>query len=167
MRTQISTVHLDTYLAPDRIGASTPIPITHREVMEKLDHVPAISRHSKKVSSSAISPRKSHKLEERLSPSHHKKEKKVQSVISNTKVLGDNLIWCEDCQDHPPNFTFTHMEDFTLKVESSQIAGAGQGVINRGSTISVGVLFGPYQGKFYTVEQFIPLVTACSEWTFG
>ena len=43
------------------------------------------------------------------------------------------------CQDHHPNFAFM------LKVETSQIAGAGQGVVNHDSTIPIGVLFGLYQ----------------------
>ena len=70
----------------------------------------------------------------------------------------DGTIFCEPCGQpraggcsiHPP--VFAQKEDYDLVVQASYIKKAGEGVVNHGSTIPLGVLFGPYPGKFVPLK---------------
>ena len=53
---------------------------------------------------------------------------------------------------------------FGLDVTRSRIHGAGDGVINWGKTIPVGVLFGPYGGQLYTPEAHKLMVDSGNAW---
>ena len=73
----------------------------------------------------------------------------------------DSIIFCTPCGFassggcplHPPVFSTGLEETFNLQVKPSHIKKAGDGVINRGDVIAEGVLFGPYPGKFYSVQE--------------
>ena len=72
----------------------------------------------------------------------------------------DNIIFCGPCgaaksggcDIHPP--VFANFRDFDLRVEKSHIKEAGDGVVNHGTTIPEGVLFGPYAGKFVSAKDY-------------
>ena len=73
----------------------------------------------------------------------------------------DGYIWCSTCkeqkfngcEEHVPRFA--DWSDFCLRIEPSCAArNSGEGVVNRGTTIDEGTVFGPYVGKFWTKAEY-------------
>ena len=82
----------------------------------------------------------------------------------------DDFIFCEicrkvefhGCEKHPPNFC--EPAHFDLEISPSTVAAnSGEGVYNRGMTIPVGTLFGPYTGQFIPQENYNEIITAKKE----
>jgi hypothetical protein len=67
----------------------------------------------------------------------------------------DGFIWCSTCNQKQYQGCWEHIpyfgddKEFRLEVEKSSMGkNAGDGVVNRGKVIPMGVLFGPYAGRF-------------------
>ena len=87
--------------------------------------------------------------------------------LTDYEPQNDDFVFCEVCQKiefhgcekHPPNFSEPAL--CNLEISPSCVAtNSGEGVFNRGVTIPVGTLFGPYTGKFIPQEVYKDVITA-------
>ena len=85
-------------------------------------------------------------------------------------VPHDHFIWCSDCNElkydgcevHVPMFQEFHNLNLTIE-PSCAARNSGEGVVNRGELIKEGTLFGPYQGQYWTKDQYKEVIKAKQE----
>jgi len=75
----------------------------------------------------------------------------------------DEEIFCYSCEEWvvPPccvhgdcGMQFVHPSQLDLRVVSSSVPSAGQGLLNKGATIPKGTLIGPYTGTFVSMKDY-------------